>query len=1030
MKTRNYFIIAITVAFVALLVSCGNGRSPSQSTRTVGTPAVAQSETVAVERPDLFSNEDRMVMAMTLEQRITYLEQKLKEKLWERYGITVDESPPNPKNTSLVDDYNKVCAASGGNSKEDLELIQTPSKWEWTLSFLDRLSGDYNFDHVVNMDDLDPIADEFGHVRGGLMWLDIDDDIDRLANEDGEISIADVTPLALNFGHELVKYNLYWQDSAGGAWRLIGEWDDSHCTYEMGNPPDSYRGKWEGAFTKKSVYWDTLDYTPVTIDTVTNTDRLYVKPVFYVDGQDEVQDVPSDTLDIAWSGTNTAPVAEITADPMQADLDEQVDFDASGSTDTVGDTLSFEWDYDVSDGYQWDDTETTPTSSDSYDFNAYKTVTVCVTDQVGDWDTDTVEIVVYEIADPEPPTIISFKASPEAATLPATITLTTEAQDRDAGIVESISFDPDGDSTYEDVFTDQDEEFTVNNPGFPPGLRTYTAAYDHVYNRSDDCISDSNHTTSLACRSKATDNDDGDGAPSLVLLQLTHASPIINSVSITNKVGMSSPDDPNDPVTVTVDASDASDPDGTNAFPTRFVFDWGPGEGTTTESYGDAGFDGIATHDYDDPGVYQVTVTCYDDDDSTVMDGECTDVDAHVYEYPWPSDEDGRVHIWSTPQLRRNEVIDGGLGWSNLGDPSIAIAINPATRLPGVVYHGTYTNHGQNDPLEVAKYSAKLLDVNGWTAPEMVWTGYERAEHLGYQCDLEYHPTVQYPSYQFPYVAQYFYNQFPSIGMPGGPGIKLFTKMNGTWTSDLLTNNVYVNTASPIRLVVNNMGSYVQFLGQDVLSRPLLREIEYESGINCVTVQTIGAGTAVGMSHDLKEYQDDYSGTQNVRASLYTTDSASDDDVQYEVWTGSDWGGSNPALNTDNINTGTTRHVALDYLDDSKIGAIWLASDSDLKWAEYETSWSTEIDLDSGVDNWCDFDYEPTTQIPCVAYEKDGEINFLAYYEGDWQGPMTIATLGQGMSSHLDLEASDGCAYVAYSNFGRIYCAVVDFCDR
>jgi hypothetical protein len=125
MRTLNYVLLAMTLALVTLLGSCGGGRGPAHSTRTVGTPEIAEPEAIAIERPNRFSDEDRLVMAMPLEQRITYLEQKLKEILRERYGITVDESPPNSKNTSLVDDYNKVCAASGGNSKEDLELVQT-----------------------------------------------------------------------------------------------------------------------------------------------------------------------------------------------------------------------------------------------------------------------------------------------------------------------------------------------------------------------------------------------------------------------------------------------------------------------------------------------------------------------------------------------------------------------------------------------------------------------------------------------------------------------------------------------------------------------------------------------------------------------------------------------------------------------------------------------------------------------------------------------------------------------------------------
>lgn len=922
----------------------------------------------------------------------------------------------------MTDDAHKLFKYySAANPKESLDLVQTTDKWEWTLSFNERFTGDYNADLVTNIADLTSLAIYHGSTTGDR-WTTGGYDVDRSGDCSGTVDYGDVLPLAITFGKELIGYNVYWQDSTGGNWVEIAELTaDTDRTYGSGS--GVYRGFWETAFTKVGIY----DYTSgqVTVETSSGNDLVSVKPVFST-GEEDIRS-ETDTFEHVLSSPNSAPVADLSANPTVGSAPLLVAFSASGSTDADSDPLTYRWDFDSGDNDNtWPSTYSVSQTNHTYQIPNSYTATVRVFDPVGNWDTDTVNITVSATSTPTAPVFLDFTVTPNSATLPATIVYTADVREIDGDSISSISFDPDGDGTYEVSFDSSDPEWTAS---------TYGAfvTYEEEYTRDSDCISDYDHVTELTVRAIAVD-DDGSSVPMTKSLDLEHAKPVINSISITNKVGESAPGDGDDPVTVTVDASDAVDADGPDEFPTRFIFDWGPGEGTTTESLGDAGFDGEATHYYDDPGVYQITVTCYDDDDDTVMDGDCTgteqDAHVHAFEYQWPADEDGRIHVWSTPQMKRLEPIDNGFGWSNLGDQSIALAINPASCFPGIVYHGTFTNRGQNDPLEIAKFSEKASDAYGWSSPEMVWTGSEKGECGGYQCDLEYHPTIQYPTYQFPHVAQYYYNNSANYTGAAGPGIKLYTKMNGTWTCDVLTDNVYVDSASPIRLVVNNMGSYVQYVGRDVLYRPILTEIDYEGTLSLVTVETFGSGTGVGMSHDLKEYQDDFSGTQNTRASFYTTDSASDDDAKYEVWTGSNWLGTNPALNTDNVNTGKTRHMAIDFLGDTSIGAVWLAGDSDLKWAEYTSSWSTEADLDSGVDNWCDFDYEPITGVPCVAYEKDGEIDFQAYYDGDWQGPMTVTSLVPYQVSHLDMATSDGYVYIAYSNSGRIYCAVIDFCNR
>jgi len=287
MRTLFCTILAALLLLAFFNGSCGNSRSPTGTACLTEPMSAVEPDAATVERPDPFTEEDRMVMAMPLEDRIAYLEKKLKDMLFQRYGIVVEECALDVKDTSLVDDFNKVCT---GTSKEQLDLVQTtdPSnKWEWTLSFYQRLSGDYDFDNVVTADDIDPIGANFGHKKGDE-WYDLDAHIDRLANDDGEISIADITPIAINFGHSMYGdaygYSVYWQDSTGGDWKLIAEESDGVRNSNQ-NAPDDY----SYIFTKKSIYRNTSPH--IINETSSGNDLIRVKPVFY-SGE---QDIPSET---------------------------------------------------------------------------------------------------------------------------------------------------------------------------------------------------------------------------------------------------------------------------------------------------------------------------------------------------------------------------------------------------------------------------------------------------------------------------------------------------------------------------------------------------------------------------------------------------------------------------------------------------------------------------------------------------------------------------------------------------------------
>jgi len=204
------WLAAVTLLLIQVAGACGQGRSPS--TPSVGQqPSLeAQQGTLRQEPLHVFSDEDLRVMSMPLEERIRYLERKLKDIVFWRYGIVIEESALDAKNVSLDDAYNKVCS---GTEKEKLSLDQTTGMWEWTLSFLDRVCGDYNFDHVVDISDVTQIALHYGAKEGDDEWMEAPYHIDRNSNGDGVINIADVTPLAISFGKRLAGYNAYWRES-------------------------------------------------------------------------------------------------------------------------------------------------------------------------------------------------------------------------------------------------------------------------------------------------------------------------------------------------------------------------------------------------------------------------------------------------------------------------------------------------------------------------------------------------------------------------------------------------------------------------------------------------------------------------------------------------------------------------------------------------------------------------------------------------------------------------------------------------
>ncbi len=140
--------------------------------------------------------------------------------------------------------------------------------------------------------------------------------------------------------------------------------------------------------TIASYDWDYGDGSPVAVNAGPTPSYTYAAAGTYT-----VTLTVTDDLGAMHSATTTAVIAANvapTADPngpYSGVTNAAVSFDGTGSFDTDGTIVSYEWDFDASDGIQLDGTG--PTPSNTYAAAGLYTVTLTVTDNAGASDTAT-----------------------------------------------------------------------------------------------------------------------------------------------------------------------------------------------------------------------------------------------------------------------------------------------------------------------------------------------------------------------------------------------------------------------------------------------------------------------------------------------------------------------------------------------------------------------------------------------------------------------------------------------------------------
>ncbi len=506
------------------------------------------------------------------------------------------------------------------------------------------------------------------------------------------------------------------------------------------------------------------------------------------------------------------------------------------------------------------------------------------------------------------------------------------------------------------------------------------------------------------------------------MLQVTHAVPhLVLTVDPESGFTYSG-------VSVEFDASESYDIDGPNGKPTRYEFDFGDGSSYYEED-GDADdgtFDGITTHTYGAAAIRTATVAVFD---AMYNTNDCINDELHTDNTTF------EVRIFGNPVLISTDTVDDGIHhgttWSSLGNEPIAVDINPSNGLPAVVYYGIPASPPVGAPMGMPLFS-EMTEL-GWPSdPDLVYISGQGGWWVGEQCDLEYDTKLYDENTNQPKIAATARANNPGP-TDNGPDLLLYRPGASGWQMETLIDDENVSTDCNLRLVSNQTGSYVHYVRVPLVGNLQLCEIADRYGTGNERVVESG-GNGFGLSHDFKQFQDDY--TDNENSSIYIVDSSTDY-ISYEKRATSDYWTNSPTMvsSSEAPRMLPTRLCALDFFQDSGLGVVWVDTGQDLNWNEYDGDWNNQVPLANGnVGKWCDFDYDEDMGIPCVAYEQEvtilhstfEHIYLRAYVNGSWCSPVTIDVLPQGQESHLDLDIWNGYIYVAYSKSGSIKCAKLD----
>jgi YD repeat-containing protein len=276
--------------------------------------------------------------------------------------------------------------------------------------------GDYDQDGEVNIADLTPVGVHFKRVSGDANWAaaSIAD-----GDENGEVNVADLTPIGQHFKTLVSGYALEQSATATGPYTAGADLPVS-----------------AGVAQPRKTYTHTL----VPVESGWYRVRAY--------SADDPDNGPaSDPLQVSLLPPGQNPVAVLGTDAISGPIPLTVNFTAAGSSDADGTIVKYEWDLDGNGSFETDATAGGGTALYTYEEQGSYPVKLRVTDNDARFHVVAVVINAGPPPDSVPPGAKAY-VMPDEGWLPLTVQLSPFGSADDTAIT-SWSWDLDGDGSFE-----------------------------------------------------------------------------------------------------------------------------------------------------------------------------------------------------------------------------------------------------------------------------------------------------------------------------------------------------------------------------------------------------------------------------------------------------------------------------------------------------------------------------------------------------------------------------------------------------
>ncbi|MEZ5338112.1 MAG: PKD domain-containing protein [bacterium] len=492
------------------------------------------------------------------------------------------------------------------NAVFDLRVSYFDLRQGAVLHWTERLLGDYDMNGLVNAADLTSLAqcwkytvDYRDPAEAGVAWWPVGNPRDgglsgildgrpgfmtpadqwRTARVDGdgngELNLADVTPLARHWQQSLDSWRIYRRAPAEQEFSLL--LPDPELDYSLPRSANFPAGQ-----GRPDNHWAyRLHFADLQIGP-----GEYSYYITAYDSQSGSEGPPSAVVTINFEENpglpepeipgNKPPVASFTVDPRTGDLPLTVNFDASKSTDPDGQIVLYLWDFD-GDGTADESGNNLPTVSHVYTEPGYWQPRLTIWDDLGSSATLYANINLEISQDGWlPPRILDIGADLTEGRAPLTVHFLPELvlPNGKAGL--QFAWDFDGDGTVDST-----------EPALDDGIGHTDDSVEHVYGEDGP----------QQCRLTITDNKGLSANAELEIEVFPNGYPVAVLEVVDGEFTTRA--------TIQFDASGSSDPDG-DKLSFRWDFD---GDGIFEE---DTGFVDSAKHLFPDAGEHHVGVRVRD----------------------------------------------------------------------------------------------------------------------------------------------------------------------------------------------------------------------------------------------------------------------------------------------------------------------------------------------------------------------------------------------------------------------------------